>query len=318
MLARACRNGGRGPLTLQARVNKALIHLGQLNWTSGWQMQTYAIPQYVISAIADAVSFVETHASMDSLFMYANAPGDPPEGSKAVKALDWLRKISKDSGAEALMIVGRIIEKYMEEEEDTSGNFWVHPQQQKERKAKIDKIKDALERAGLIYTSGGILTKGEGLATKTLSELIKSRNIGAIDFEFERAIKNIESSPREAVSAACNILESVFKIYIEEHAHLSLPAKQDLQAVWKIVRADLGLDASILEERDLQEIVTGVVATVHGIGALRTHASSAHGAGKRPYNLKPRHARLAIHAAHTIAAFVLETWDEKSGRSRTT
>jgi hypothetical protein len=182
----------------------------------------------------------------------------------------------------------------------------------KEKKLRIDRIKQALGRASIVYTNGGILSKGEGLATKTLSELIKSRNIQAIDFEFERALKNIESSPREAVSAACNILESVFKVYIEEHAHLIMPAKQDLQGVWKIVRADLGLDASILEERDLQEIVTGVVATVNGIGALRTHASSANGAGKRPYKLKPRHARLAIHAAHTISAFVIETWDEKS------
>ena len=45
-----------------------------------------------------------------------------------------------------------------------------------------------------------------------------------------------------------------------------------------------------------------------GIGALRTHASSAHGAGKKIYNLQPRHARLAIHAAHTVALFILESW----------
>lgn len=279
-------------------------------------MQNYAIPQYLISAISDTVSALETHAGIDSLFMYANAPGDPPEGSKPIKTLEWLRRISKDVGADALPIVGRIIERYMEEDDNfSSGRFWNNELQDKERKARIAKIKDALERAGLSYSPGGILSKGEGLATKTLSELIKSRNIGAIDFEFARALKNIESSPREAVSAACNILESVFKVYIEEHPHLSMPAKQDLQAVWKVVRADLGLDASILEERDLQEIVSGIVATVNGIGALRTHASSAHGAGKRPYKLKPRHARLAIHAAHTIAAFVLETWDEKSVRA---
>lgn len=275
-------------------------------------MENFAIPSYLISAIADAVSSSETHASLDSLFMYANAPGDPPEGSKAVKALEWLRRINKDSGKEALSIVGRIIEKYMEEEIEDIPSLFGGQALIKEKKLKIDKIKQALGRASIVYTNGGILSKGEGLATKTLSELIKSRNIQAIDFEFERALKNIESSPREAVSAACNILESVFKVYIEEHTHLTMPAKQDLQGVWKIVRADLGLDASILEERDLQEIVTGVVATVNGIGALRTHASSAHGAGKRPYKLKPRHARLAIHAAHTISAFVIETWDEKS------
>lgn len=274
-------------------------------------MDNFAIPSYLISAIADAVSSSETHASLDSLFMYANAPGDPPEGSKAVKALEWLRRINKECGKETLSVVGRIIEKYMEEEVEDIPSLFGGEALIREKKLRIDRIKQALGRAGIVYTNGGILSKGEGLATKTLSELIKSRNIQAIDFEFSRALKNIDSSPREAVSAACNILESVFKVYIEEHAHLTMPAKQDLQGVWKIVRGDLGLDASILEERDLQEIVTGVVATVNGIGALRTHASSAHGAGKRPYKLKPRHARLAIHAAHTISAFVIETWDEK-------
>lgn len=75
---------------------------------------------------------------------------------------------------------------------------------------------------------------------------------------------------------------------------------------------------SQLEERDSQEIVTGVVVTAHGIGALRTHVGSTHGAGQRLYKLKPPHARLAFRAAHGIAALVLETWDGKSGRSKTT
>ncbi|MEO9946799.1 abortive infection family protein [Paraglaciecola sp.] len=45
--------------------------------------------------------------------------------------------------------------------------------------------------------------------------------------------------------------------------------------------------------------------------SARTHASSAHGEGRKVYNLKPRHARLAINSAHTVALFVLETWDER-------
>jgi Abortive infection C-terminus len=53
--------------------------------------------------------------------------------------------------------------------------------------------------------------------------------------------------------------------------------------------------------------VTGLLAIVEGIGTLRTHASSAHGAGKTTYRLEPRHARLAIHAAHTVVLFSLET-----------
>lgn len=275
-------------------------------------MENYTVPSYVISTIADTVSETETHASLDSLFMYADAPGDPPEGSKSVKALEWLRRINKVSGSETLTIIGRIIEKYMEVDIEAKPTLWRSKELIEGEKARLEKIRKSLERAGLSYSFGGIISKGEGLATKTLSELIKKKNIQAIDQEFDRALKNVQSSPREAVSAACNILESIFKVYIEEHSHLQMPAKQDLQSVWKVVKTDLGLDASKLEERDLQEIVSGIMATVNGIGALRTHASAAHGAGKKPYKLKPRHAKLAIHAAHTIAAFVLETWNEKT------
>src|SRR5262249_9302314 len=110
-------------------------------------------------------------------------------------------------------------------------------------------------------------------------------------------------------SAACNILESVCKTYIADEG-LEMPAKQDLRPVWDAVRKDLGFDPSRVEDRDLQEILSGVLAVVSGIGALRTHASSAHGAGKKAYKLEPRHARLAVHAAHTIVAFVLESWDK--------
>jgi hypothetical protein len=117
----------------------------------------------------------------------------------------------------------------------------------------------------------------------------------------------VDSNPREAVSAASNILESVCKVYIEEQG-IDMPAKQDLKPVWTIVRKKLGFDPSVIEDQDLQVILTGLFAVVDGIGALRTHASSAHRAGKKQYKVEPRHARLAIHASHTVALFILESW----------
>lgn len=45
-----------------------------------------------MGVVAEIIANSETHASMDSLFLYAEAPGDPPEGSKHVKALEWLRR----------------------------------------------------------------------------------------------------------------------------------------------------------------------------------------------------------------------------------
>jgi Abortive infection C-terminus len=65
------------------------------------------------------------------------------------------------------------------------------------------------------------------------------------------------------------------------------------------------------EDQDLQTILTGMISIVDGIGSLRTHASSAHGAGRKPYKLEPRRARLAIHSSHTVVLFVLESWQKK-------
>ena len=68
------------------------------------------IPAPLIAVVSEIVSQEETHASLDSLFMYAGAPGNPPEGSKHVKALDWLRLINKDQSLEPLSVLGQIIE----------------------------------------------------------------------------------------------------------------------------------------------------------------------------------------------------------------
>jgi len=35
--------------------------------------------------------------------MYAHAPGDPPKGCEADKALEWLRRINKDCGADEVL-----------------------------------------------------------------------------------------------------------------------------------------------------------------------------------------------------------------------
>ena len=32
-------------------------------------------------------------------------------------------------------------------------------------------------------------------------------------------------------------------------------------------------------------------------------------------SLQARHARLAVHASHTLVAFFIETWDSESGKN---
>ncbi|MGK4361002.1 abortive infection family protein [Ectopseudomonas chengduensis] len=271
------------------------------------------IPAPVIAVLSENMPDLESHASLDNLFSYAEAPGDPPEGSKPVKVQAWLRRVNKEA-ERPLAVLGRIIECYMElpDIEENSRPMYGMPATdlKKDFKRKLEAI---LSRCNLTYITGGIISNGSSTPSRSLAELIKGRDIPSIDAEFTRALANVNSEPREAVSAACNILESIFKTYITDE-NLEMPQKQDLQNVWKVVRSDLGFEPGLLQDDDLKRILSGVLSVVDGIGAFRTHASSAHGEGRKVYKLKPRHARLAIHSAHTIALFVLETWDERKGR----
>ena len=236
--------------------------------------------------------------------MYAGAPGDRPEGSKHAKALEWLRRTNKTTGADPLSVLGAIIEEYMDEDESSQ---WYGAEQSSRYK---ERTRVALSKAQLRYSTGGRITGSLSTPSLSLEQHIRNRDIESVNEEFHRALENIETEPRQAVLAACNILESVFKVYIESR-DIEMPSKKDIKGTWAVVRKDLNFDPKIVEDRDLQEILSGMASVVGGVGALRTHASTAHGRGKVSYRIEPRHARLAAHAAHTLALFVLESWDAK-------
>lgn len=267
------------------------------------------IPAPVLSVCADVVARRESHATLESLFGYAGAPGDPPPGSKVAKATAWLRITNKDESVEPLTVLGRLIENYMD------GQLEPHDLLYKEHTQDREKISKALARANLQYASGGRVTGSLASPSRNLEHFLRQRDVEAIGAEFDRALGNVEISPREAVSAASNILESLCKIYIDDE-ELTKPNKLDLNSVWQVVRKDLGFDPSQIQDQDLQRILSGLLSVVDGIGALRTHASSAHGQGKKSYKLEARHARLAVHAAHTVTLFVLETWDKKKSKKQ--
>lgn len=149
-----------------------------------------------------------------------------------------------------------------------------------------------------------------GISSAILRKIIDERDLPALDREFSRATSAVDTDPPAAVTAACAILESLCKIYIEDEK-LELPNKQTLKPLWFVVQGHLKLKPSSLFEEDINRILSGLTSVVDGIASLRTHAGSAHGQGRKNYRLGARHARLAIHAAHTLALFLFETWDAR-------
>lgn len=171
------------------------------------------IPAPIIAVLADNIPQLESHASLNNLFLFADAPQEPPEGSKSIKVNAWLRQINNECEY-PLAILGKLIECYMELPEEPEktllfGTIIKNP--------KIEfqtKLKSILERCNLTYIQGGIISEGSSAASRNLFDLIKGRDIPSIEMEFDRALNNVNKEPREAVSAACNILESILKFIL--------------------------------------------------------------------------------------------------------
>lgn len=264
-----------------------------------------AIPPSIIGTASPILADAYTHAQLNSLFMSAGFPGDAPEGNKIEKCRNWLRRANSECD-DPLTMFGKLIAEFM----DIEPTSWSLKQNQD--KDPRERILTALANESLSYSRGGYI-HGLSLSgpSRSLAERLKVDGIKAIEVEYDRAYKAIESDPPAALTAACAILESICKCYLEVEG-VDLPKKQVLGTLWPEVASRLGLSPKDVADDDLRRILQGLYGIADGIAAIRTHQGSAHGKSEaKSYRLAQRHARLAVHAAHTMAMFVLETWEAR-------
>lgn len=273
------------------------------------------IPATVIGLLAEIFPEKYTHAEIDSLFLQAGAPDHRPAGSRSVKVRKWLYNINNQS-EEPLEVLGKILEEYMDQEfEEKEVYDWEAGKDirleleswQIEIQKKQREIKNALSKHNLQYFQGRVL-KGGQVVTQSLHECVKKEGLSAVEAEIQRALDSVEKDPLDAVHRAATVLESVFKNYLDEHEQLYNKSSDTLSVLWSAVRGHIGINPKELDNKDLKKIASGLCQIVDGTMALRNKKSSAHGQSEEQFkqnNIKPRHARLAIHAAHTLASYVI-------------
>lgn len=261
------------------------------------------IPNSVIGAVSSVLAaHYYSHARLNSLFLEAGAPGDIPEGNCEAKCASWLRRCNDDPTVDPLSILGRVIQAYMDHEVST----WQDSSEGKTR------IRDALARNQLEYQLNGyIRLAGTSPAAKTLSDYLRAGDYASVDAEFERAVSQLDRDPHSAITAACSIIEAICKTCLETLG-AELPTSQTVVSLWRAVQPYLGLNMNQLLSDDQKRILQGLASVVDGIGAYRTHIGSAHGRGVNPPPIEVSEARLAVNAAHTLVAFVMERWQTRS------
>lgn len=212
------------------------------------------IPPSVIGVAATSLANSYTHAGLDSLFYAAGFPGDPKENANKVdKCLDWLRRANSECD-NPLTLFGELIGEFMEKETQTT-QWWTG--QVENDDDPREPLKRALAKSGLSYLTGGkIVGASVGAPTQTLGERLSKGGLETLEVEYRRAYETIESDPPAAVTAACAILESLCKLYLEAEG-VELPNKATMSPLWKEATKHLGLSPELLEDNDLKKFFQG-------------------------------------------------------------
>jgi len=210
-------------------------------------------------------------------------------------------------------LIGRAIEKVADPRN--------HAREPEKTQAVLDLnlAADGFEVA--LFGGRAVLRKrGSGAAVVgAISDKTATLDFGTVSQDLDRATRNAEEDPEDAVTAACATLEAVCRSILIE-LEQELPAKKDVSALVRAVQEPLGLspgrstDLLDLIAGDIRKVLSGLTTATEGIGALRTHSGDAHGRERGHRRIDPRIARLAIHAASTVALFLIETWERKMQR----
>ena len=240
-----------------------------------------------------------SHSRLDALFYEAGAPGEPPEGNCVRKCTRWLKRCNDDPNTDPLAVLGNVLVEFME--------AWPN-NDNREGKSEIER---KLEEYGLHYGQGRVIGGSFAPAVKELQTIIRSRDLPSLRVEFDRATSTIDSDPAAAITAASSIFEAFCNIYIEDEG-LELPARIGAQSLWKLVRGHIALGPTADMNKNLKQILSGLSSVVDGVSSLRNSSGSAHGRGRPKYRVEPRHARLAVNAAHALVLFLLEVWDHRT------
>lgn len=275
-------------------------------------MNEKRIPSNLIGILGDVFDRNYTHSDIEKVFAYADAPDKNPGGNKVKKTIEWLRTTNKEHET-PLVVLGLLIE-YLMERELWAGpaNPWddaAEPSWSSQLRGDRQKIVDSLAKAGLTYQTGGVIAESNATSTKTLQDLIRSEGLRAVSQEMERALEKVGRDPNAAAHYAANVLEACFKAFLIAKSVQFDDKNDTLIDLWKPVRDTIGMNPKDLGSNDLRKIATGLNSIVDGLMHLRNKKSAAHGKTEdQALNdvLAPHHSRLAVHSAHTLAAYVME------------
>lgn len=133
--------------------------------------------------------------------------------------------------------------------------------------------------------------------------------------QITRMETSVENDPGLAIGTAKELLETVCKTILEER-NITLEGNPDLPKLVKATAKELRLTPEDIPDEakaadSIKRLLSNLATITNAVAELRNRYGTGHGKSASSKGLGPRHAKLAVGAASTLAIFLVETHHEK-------
>jgi Abortive infection C-terminus/AbiJ N-terminal domain 3 len=154
---------------------------------------------------------------------------------------------------------------------------------------------------------GTSVTPGINSAKETLS----GTDVGYVSQQITRMEAAVNQDPELAIGTAKELAETCCKSILNE-CSVSFSKGDDLLKLVKTTVQQLELTPANIPDQakasdTIKRLLSNLASITQGVAELRNHYRTDHGKLSANKGLQPRHAKLAVGAASTLAVFLAET-----------
>jgi hypothetical protein len=147
---------------------------------------------------------------------------------------------------------------------------------------------------------------------------VKAGDLAYLSQQITRMESAVEADPalaigtaKELVETCCSTILTELGVVPDKEWTLSKLVKETASRL-RLTPEDVAND--VRGAASIRQVLGNLGGMVAGIAELRNHYGTGHGKAIGSGGLGPRHARLAVGAASTLAAFLFETFEHRSRR----
>lgn len=158
---------------------------------------------------------------------------------------------------------------------------------------------------------GVIATPGLGAARETLA----GTDPGYVAQQITRMDAAVINDPGLAIGTAKELVETCCKTILTDRG-VAFSKNADLPELVKLTSKELELTPDDIPEKTkaadtIKRLLSNLATITQGVAELRNHYGTGHGKLAGAKGLQPRHAKLAVGAASTLAVFLAETHGQR-------